>query len=57
MQYTMLTIGNLTVATNAALHLIANSWVAWGAKSLLRMCKAWGGEVDCLNPPIAAPAP
>ena len=45
------------MATNAALHPNANSWVAWGAKSLLRMCKAWGGEVDCLNPPIAAPAP
>jgi hypothetical protein len=48
---------DLTVATNADLHPIANSWVAWGAKSLLRMCKAWGDEVDRLNPPTAAPAP
>ena len=48
---------DLTVATNAALHPIANSWVAWGSKSLLRMCKAWGDEVDRLRPPIAAPAP
>ena len=48
---------DLTVATNAALHPIANSWVAWGSKSLLRMCKAWGDEVDRLHSPIAAPAP
>ena len=48
---------DLTVATNAAVHPIANSWVAWGSKSLLRMCKAWGDEVDRLNPPSAPPSP
>ena len=35
-----------TVVANRSLRRLANSWVAWGGKRLVRICKAWAAAVD-----------
>ena len=37
---------DLTIVRNSRLHPIANSWVSWGSKALLRMCAVWASAVD-----------
>ena len=39
---------DLTVARSSSLHKIANSWVAWGGKSLSTICSVWASAVDAV---------
>ena len=41
---------DLTTVRNSRLHPIANSWVAWGSKALLRACAAWSEAVESAAP-------
>jgi hypothetical protein len=42
---------DLTIVRNSSLHPIANSWVAWGAKALMKACGAWASAVEDNAPP------
>jgi len=37
---------DLTIVKNNALHPIANSWVLWGSKLIVKLCGAWANAVD-----------
>ena len=42
---------DLTTVRNSRLHPIANSWVQWGSKTLLRTCGVWAAAVESAEPP------
>jgi len=42
---------DLTIVRNSSLHPIANSWVAWAAKALMKACGAWASAVEDNAPP------
>ena len=42
---------DLTTVRNSHLHPIANSWVAWGSKTLLKTCGTWASTVEDNLPP------
>jgi hypothetical protein len=42
---------DLTIVRNSRLHPIANSWVAWGSKTLLKTCGTWASAVEENLPP------